>query len=156
LTVNADSISVLADSLIMPFHHVAQDAVEKISFRADIAYQLYQILVEPVEKMVSLPNKILIVTDQALLKLPFEMLLTARPEKLQYRPTDLPDYQDHFLLHKYSFAYAPSIYFLNSKPPSVKGQAKFLLFANPVQSVTVADKNYRYVAAIFSAAQCRC
>jgi len=67
------------------------------------------------------------------------MLLSSKPKSLEYTPTDFPDYKDYFLLHKYSFSYAPSASFLNTTPKQKYGGSKFLLFANPFQSLSSTE-----------------
>jgi len=139
LKTTPDSIKTLIDSLMTPFHNVKHKSVRQITFNADIGFRLYKLLIEPVEKVIQLPKKLLVVSDGAILNLPFEMLLSSKPKFITYTPTDKPDYADYFLLKKYSFSYAPNTSFLNKEPKQTAGRSKFLLFANPYRQMVLPD-----------------
>ena len=122
------------DSLITPFHDVQEDSLNYIIFKANIAYQLYQLLIKPAEEVLNLPERLLIVPDLQLMGLPFEMLLSENPEKAEYIPSEFPQYADHFLLHRYTFVYNPSMSLLEDKSKWSAGNTKVMVFANPFKS----------------------
>jgi CHAT domain-containing protein/tetratricopeptide (TPR) repeat protein len=139
LKTNPDSIKTLIDSLMTPLHNVKQKSIEQITYRADIGFRLYKLLIEPIENVIELPKKLLVISDGELLNLPFEMLLCLKSQFQEYTPTDIPDYEDFFLLHKYSFSYAPSTSFLRKIPSISNGSLNFLLIANPFQKNALSN-----------------
>jgi len=66
-----------------------------------LGYQLYSILIQPVEKYLDGVTKLVIIPDEQLLYLPFETLVS------NYKETsEIPDYtQQDYLLKKYLFSY---------------------------------------------------
>jgi len=122
------------DSLMMPFHHVDEDSMPSMAFRAAIAHRLYGLLVKPVEEVMALPKRLIVVPDFVLVNLPFEMLLAEKPEMPVYRPFDFPTYADHFLSQKYTVVYMPSAGLLQEKSKLFFNNQKVLVFANPFTS----------------------
>jgi CHAT domain-containing protein/uncharacterized protein HemY len=139
LKTNPDSIKTLIDSLMTPLHNVKQKSIAQITYRADIGFRLYKLLIEPIEKVIELPKKLLVISHGELLNLPFEMLLDTKLPLPKYTPTDLPDYEDFFLLQKYSFSYAPSTSFLRKIPGISNASLNFLLIANPFQKNVLSN-----------------
>ncbi|UCE08541.1 MAG: CHAT domain-containing protein, partial [bacterium] len=137
LQVSPNSLTTSIDSLIYPLHNVNQDSVRFIPFRATSAYRLYQLLIQPAEKAITLPKRLLIVPDLLMMNLPFELLIFKKPDKSEYTPSDFPTYADKFLLHRYSFAYAPSSSFLEVKSNPVSNKTKVLTFANPIGKISM-------------------
>ncbi len=129
-----ESISKLIEKLMSPFHNVSADSIFSVTYHADIAHQLYKILLEPAENSIGLSKRIFIVPDDALFGLSFEMLLKNEPEKRVFTPADAPDYQSDLLIKKYSFSYAPSPYFLKEKTKKIPSNSNFLIVANPIDS----------------------
>jgi len=146
LQINPSSLASTVDSLMSPFHNVDDEqAIHSVPFRAGLAHRLYKILVEPVEKVIRLPQKVLIVPDAALTNLPFEMLLVEPPEQQEYFPADFPSYSDKFLLHRYTFAYSPSAFLFqeNSRPAANSG---LLVFANPIGTFQAVNQQQKSTA----------
>jgi CHAT domain-containing protein/tetratricopeptide (TPR) repeat protein len=135
LPVKPPTLRSAIDSLMTPFHHVNQDSVQYIPFRAKLAHQLYQWLVKPAEEKIALPPRLLVVPDLELANLPFEMLLTAAPAASDYTPADLPTYTDHFLLHRYTFVYSPCASLLFESAEPVAQNSEIIVFANPFQNM---------------------
>ncbi|MGH7599642.1 MAG: CHAT domain-containing protein, partial [bacterium] len=131
LGIKLDSVTATIDSLLKPFHDVGEQPAQKIVFRAGLAYQLFQSLIEPVEKKITLKPRLLIVPDLALMGLPFEMLLEQAPNAAEYTPKDSPDYAGHFLLHRYAISYNPSTWLLMQPAEARPSNPKLLVLANP-------------------------
>ncbi|HDP99281.1 MAG TPA: CHAT domain-containing protein, partial [bacterium] len=137
LDVQLDSLAALIDSLMTPFHNVKPHSIDQVTYRAEIAHQLYQKLILPVERKVRLPEKLLVVSDAMLTNLPFEMLMSAPPASPAYLPTAEPVYLSQLLLQRYSFAYAPSTSFLGKNFEAIKIRGKMLVIANAVDDYVV-------------------
>ena len=127
------------DSLITPFHRIDQPDLRKQPvFRADIAYRLYQVLIEPVEKNIALPQQLLVLPDTPMMNLPLDMLLTAPAERPAYVPRDFPDYADKFLVHRYTITNCPTAAFLGKAEPQPLSGPAMTIFANPFTYDTTA------------------
>ena len=130
LDINMESLKARTDSLILPFFKIKENNLSDIPYRASLAYQLYLQLFRPLERAVSLPNKLFIVPDNLLLNIPFEILLTQEPAKKEYTVLDTPDYKTLFLLNKYTTSYHFSTTnILSGSKPGKKD--KIVAFANP-------------------------
>ncbi len=134
LDVKPASLTATIDSLLSPFHIVAENSIHSVPFRASIAYQLYESLIKPVEDRLSLQERLLIVPDLALKELPFEMLLFEPPESIVFVPGDYPSYADKFLVNRYSFIYSPTTWLSNKGSNSASKDPNILVLANPVSS----------------------
>ncbi|KAA3657663.1 MAG: CHAT domain-containing protein [Calditrichaeota bacterium] len=124
--------------LVAPFTTVPSDSIHFIPFHANTAHQLYEELFLPIEKRMALPEDITIVADGVLNQLPFEMLLSKPAGKESYLPTDVPDYADKFLLHRYAIGYSPSV-LPGEKKSKITGR-HLLLLANPAHSINAPEK----------------
>jgi len=130
------NINVLVDSLVNSFHQIVRpDAIQRLLYNADLAYRLYRFLVKPIEDQIALPENLLIVPDIAVMNLPFEMLLTARPTRRFYSPKDYPDYAPYFLVQHYSITYTPSMFHVSNTLAEPKIDPNMVIFANPQFSV---------------------
>ena len=78
LNITPYQVSSLIDSLLSPLYGVSVKEISSVAFRSGIAHLLYKQLIEPIEKKLSLPNKIIIVPDIKLVNLPFEFLLRCK------------------------------------------------------------------------------
>ncbi len=135
LPLKAD-LSILkssTDSLMNPFHAVEKYQLENLPFRADIAFRLYQYLIQPVEKVIDLPEELIVVSDPVLINVPFEMLLSEKPKQSVYTPTQLPDYFEKLLLKRYAFLYAPTTTILKNKSEPIAANPNCLIFSNPFE-----------------------
>lgn len=132
LDVDPHSLSSLIDSLLTPLHCVTDITTNQVIFRADIAHQLYNALMKPIEEAIQLNRRLIVVPDMIMTGLPFEMLLSKRPDKSVYAPTDAPDYQDGFLLNRYEFLMSPSSLMPSKKKPAQISEPNVLVFANPI------------------------
>jgi len=135
LKVRPDSLSALVDSLVTPFHEAGEETISQTPFRAGLAHRLYRLLIEPVEKKLHLPERLLIVPDLALLNLPFEMLLTAAPSQQEYLPTHEPAYADDFWAQQHTIFYSPTISLLQKPAPVEFLPSCVVVFANPFTEV---------------------
>ncbi|TVL99924.1 MAG: hypothetical protein CV087_16010 [Candidatus Brocadia sp. WS118] len=132
LNLNPDSLESAIESLMKPFHNAEAGLIQKIPFKAETAFRLYQALIKPVEERFHLPRQLFVVPDLSLTNLPFEMLLTSKPDSAEYTPGDLPTYADWFLLHRYTFTYSPSTSLLLAKEASpVTDNPNVMVVANP-------------------------
>jgi len=131
-SVDSDII-IHVDSLISPFHQIIHpDSIQRQLFHADLAYKLYQLLVKPIEKQIVLPENLLIVPDIALMNLPFEMLLSTKPDQSVYSPMDFPEYASQFLVQRYSVTYIPSLFHVLKVSKNSTADPKMAVFANPL------------------------
>lgn len=122
--------------------HFLPDSIKQF---ADDAYQLYSILLKPFEKHLH-GKKITIIADNALRKIPFEVLLTSKPVNLSgYR--DLP-----YLVKQSAVYYAPSATFLNElrQRPALKGRARLLAVAPVYSSLKLNDTLSQMLLAVRS------
>ncbi len=124
-------------ALLNPFHGVTQDAAEAV-FKADLAHELYQALLAPIEEAVALPENLLISPDAHLANLPFELLLTAKPERSDYTTTDPATYSDDFLIQRYAIGYVPNASFLVDTDLRTTAQ-NVLVFADPFDEAPMTD-----------------
>lgn len=135
VSLQTDSKILAADigSLISPFHRIDGTDLEKQPlFRADIAYRLYQTLIEPVEANAILPQSLLVLPDMPMMSLPLDMLLTAPAERSAYVPRDFPDYSDKFLVHRYTITNCPSAaLLLGESGPRRPANPDMAIFSNP-------------------------
>ena len=134
LDIKSDVLRSKVDSLISPFHNVGETDIHETPFRARIAYELYQILFEPIEEKMPLPEQLLIVPDVAIMNLPFELLLKQKPGQASYLPTDRPEYAEDFLLHDYTFCYGSTAAILKEPRNFSAEKKKVLVYANPFTS----------------------
>lgn len=153
LDVTPDALYTSVSELMSPFHEVKSDSVQFVSFRADIAYKLYETLVQPVELALDdLPTNLLIVPDIEIMQLPFEMLLTEKQKKTEYTPLDEPEYARDFLLHRYTISYSPSLAFLQMPSHKSANSPSLLILANPFSpqithaSTTRSQRGWRFDA----------
>jgi CHAT domain-containing protein len=131
LPVEISTLRSAVDSLTAPFHHADEKSVHNIPFRAAIAYRLYNMLIKPVEAAMTLPPRLLIVPDLALMNLPFEMLLTKRPDAAEYASAEAPTYAKDFLVQRYTTVYSPSTSLLLEREVPSPKHSNALVFANP-------------------------
>ncbi|MFQ5629083.1 MAG: CHAT domain-containing protein [bacterium] len=141
LDVKPDAVRASVNHLMAPFHEVHGDSVQFVKFRAGIAHQLYKKLMRDVENSFKnrLPENLLIIPDIALMNLPFEMLLTREQEKASYTPVDAPEYENDFLLHRYTISYSPSLAFLQDDDRFWGLAPKMLILANPFADAAITS-----------------
>ncbi|NOZ61989.1 MAG: CHAT domain-containing protein [Calditrichaeota bacterium] len=137
LKKNKDFIEEKVRQLMTPFHNVSSDSILYVPYRAEIAHQLYQILMEPAEKTIGLSRRVFVVPDGDLFGLSFEMLLAEKPNKNNFTPMDDPVYQSDLLVNHFSFSYAPSPYFIKQDKKAIPSNPNFLIIANPVDSFSL-------------------
>lgn len=103
--------------------HVLNDSTE--AYKQE-AYALYERLIKPVKKYIT-GDELIIMADQALHYLPFEMLLKEIPYHNRF--SSYP-----FLVHDYVFSYIPSLTLLNEMDSRVASDPKNLLALAPFSS----------------------
>jgi CHAT domain-containing protein/tetratricopeptide (TPR) repeat protein len=135
LKIDSRILSLTVDSLVRPFHRVGMNTDQNVPFRADLAFRLYQTLIQPVESILEKTKSVIVLPDDALLQLPFEMLLDRKPLKSVYMPKDPSDYADAFLLHRYTFQYSPVRRAGSGRQPLFRRHPRMCLFANPYRSI---------------------
>lgn len=123
--------------LLNPFHRVTEGASDAV-FKADLAYDLYRVLVAPIEDAVQLPTNVLIAPDADLANLPFELLLRAKPERSEYTTMDPDTYSDDFLIQRYSIGYVPNASFL-VEADFGPASRNVLVFADPFDEAPMTD-----------------
>lgn len=104
------------------------------------AYALYKMLIKPVKEYIT-GDELIIMADQALHYLPFELLLKEIPDHNRF--SSYP-----FLVHDYVFSYIPSLTLLNEMDSRVAADPKNLLalapFSNDVKSGDVILMDHQY------------
>lgn len=139
LRLNRAEIFMLCDTLMAPLRSEAlrTKTVAEIKYRADLAYQLYEVLIKPAEDAMKLPVQLIIVPDAALASVPFEMFLTKPQAQIAYAPTDSSVYARDFLLQRYAFSYSPSFDLIKQNVHTDSPARGVLLLANPLEQTTV-------------------
>ena len=135
LNMDPKILSLAVDSLVRPFHRMKRKIDPDVPFRADLAFRLYQTLIQPVESVLKKSKTVIVLPDDALLQLPFEMLLDRKPAKAAYTPQDSPDYADAFLLHRYTFEYSPMKRAGGGRHRLFPRDPRMCVFANPYRSL---------------------
>lgn len=142
LNVSLEDLKYSINELLSPFHGLNKnEQLQQVPFRAQIAFDLYEQLILPVEDKFILPERLIVLSDLDLANLPFEMLLFKKPDKPQYTPLDIPAYKEDFLLRRYSFSYVPSISQTNLKSKKTFSAQKILVFANPINENVLDSEN---------------
>ena len=147
LDVSLDDMVSDIDSLMSPFHNVRPENVQSTPFRAAIAYRLYNELFAPIEQAIELPTEILIIPDENIINLNFEMLLTSKPIFTEYLPTEIPTYAEHFLVHRHSFVNNPTLNNFGKHAKSNPKSKKILVCANPLGHSTGMSSSLRSIPA---------
>ncbi len=140
LATSQDSLSKKIKKLMSPLHDL-QEQDPKIPFYAQTAYQLYAEIFNPIEKEIKLPENLLVIPDGPLMNLPFEMLVTHKPNKAAYTPLDEPDYSNSFLLNQYSLFYSPTSNILKKSGLKLLNRPNMMVFANPFSNVNEISDN---------------
>lgn len=108
------------------------------------AHSLFENLFEPVQPFLS-GNKVLIMADQKLHYLPFEMLLSEKPDHEEFHK--MP-----YLLRKYSFSYIPSVTIFNSmdnrKPKNPRNLLAIAPFSSEIIRPDDEGLNVQYASSI--------
>ncbi len=133
------AINSLVDSLITPLHFSNDKNPGEVYFEAEIAYQLYEILIKPAEDLINHSKNLVIVPDVTIMNLPFEMLLYNSPDKVRYTVLDSPTYAKHFLLQKFAFIYSPTPTLLTETSNSFSSDPNVLILANPINEDQISD-----------------
>ncbi len=132
LNVTPEFLKDSVTQLMEPFYNVDDKSIDSVKFAAKTAYDLYCQLIKPIEEKISdLPERLLIVPDNALLNLPFELLLTKKTPSEYYLPGDKPVYANDFLVHRYMFTYSPTAAVLNNDHATLAKNPKMLILSNP-------------------------
>jgi len=137
LPTTITSLGPSIQSLLNPFHRVTEGAADAV-FKADLAHDLYRVLVAPIEDAVQLPANVLIAPDADLANLPFELLLTTKPERSEYTTRDPAIYSDDFLIQRYAIAYVPNASFLIEADFGPASQ-NVIVFADPFDEAPLTD-----------------
>lgn len=133
LPATQTQIASAVDSLMRPFHQLQRDALSRIPYRADAAYQLYQALLAPVAAAMgrALPQKLVVVPDFVLMNLSFEMLLVNSPKRPVYVPSDAPSYAKDFLAQRHTLVNCPTLACLQNTARAQNSSVSMLVLANP-------------------------
>jgi len=148
LNITPDSLKTLINELLLPFYRLSESSLDSIPFHADIAYNLYEILIKPVEQQFRLKDRLMLVPDHALRRLPFELLLMKQSAKDIYFPTDSTRYREDFLLQRYTFLYSPTTLLTKRLDKESNPPSSILVLANPanpnpLHSDHTQKKSYR-------------
>ena len=145
LNIDPEELDSSITNLLAPFHNMDNQPILEVPFKAEIAHQLYQSLIAPIEAAVSLPERLIIVPDASLMNLPFEMLLSKEQRQREYLPKDQPEYADDFLQHRYAFTYSPTTKLMESgiNWPSFTAPS-ILAYANPIDKEAYFSQLDRY------------
>ena len=144
LDIDYEEMKLHIMQLLSPFWRIASgEEIQYLKFRADLAFELYQALVAPVEDHVILPKNVIIQPDDILYYLPFDLLLTTRTARTSYTPVDPPDdYPSHFLIHRYSmtFTQIPHMVYRSTRP--ISKRTPCYVFSNPVNGNSGGEQGY--------------
>jgi len=135
LNAEFNDITTAIDSLLNPFHRVNSDSILNITFNTEIAHRLFRYLIEPLEDKLTHYKELLIIPDQALIGLPFEMLLNKIPIKSEHLSTNFSDYSNNFLLNHYNIMYLPNTTFLQKIESSITKEPSILGYAYPLPNI---------------------
>lgn len=117
--------------------HVLNESTE--AYKQE-AFALYERLIKPVKEYIT-GDELIIMADQALHYLPFEMLLKEIPDHSRF--SSYP-----FLIHDYVFSYIPSLTLLNEMDSRLAADPKNLLalapFSSDVESGDVELMDHQY------------
>jgi CHAT domain-containing protein/tetratricopeptide (TPR) repeat protein len=112
------------------------EAGKPVLFNLDLAYQLYSILLGPVEALIKDKHNLGIVPSGSLTALPFHLLVTEKPMIAASDVKDLGPYRDAaWLLRRHAVAVLPSVASLKalrSATRSDQGTRPFIGFGDPV------------------------
>lgn len=104
------------------------------------AYQLYKLLMHPVEQFIS-GKKLLVMADQELHYLPFELLLKKVPDHNQF-------HKFPYIVHEYTISYIPSLTLLNEMNTRKAENPRNLLalapFSSEIAQQDMAFMDHRY------------
>lgn len=136
LRVKPETLQQQVQHLLSPFISVRRltaDRVNTIAFHSRTAHDLYTQLFAPIEPLLRRQalETVVIIPDEPIMGLPFELLMMARPARDVYTPVDPPDYAPYFLLHRYAFAYSPSVAALRARHDRRSAPGRLVIFANP-------------------------
>lgn len=135
----AEQVNTMRDALYEWALHPSDDLVEQYT---NSAHWLYQQLLQPVDSL--LPHRLLVVPDNCVAYLPFDVLLREKPEAA----TPFQAYPYLIQDHQVSYAYSP--YDFIQKPRSKKAQKGSVLgFApsfseSPIQPETIANRRREF------------
>jgi len=128
LTVSPDILQIdIKQFLSSAFY---QEKIKDFEYLSPLAYKLYLSLWKPIEENFDCPQNVIIIPDQSILNLPFDILLNNETEKQVYSINDKPTYLKSLLIQKYNFSYLPSANLVKAfKTPNENKE--ILLIANP-------------------------
>lgn len=146
-TLRTVDLSALADRFYNRTSHFSTSSYKPDSIKqfANDAQKLYNILLKPFEQKIK-GKKLIVIADNSLRKIPFEVLLTEKPaDYTGYR--NLP-----YLIKQNTVYYAPSVTFLDElrKKPALKHRARLLAVAPVYSSLKLNDTISRMLLAVRS------
>ncbi|WP_340103988.1 CHAT domain-containing protein [Rhodohalobacter sp. 8-1] len=121
--VRLGSSTVITDLVIKLKEYVLS---EKSEAYRQAAYELYTLLIQPAGQYIT-GDKIIVMADQALHYLPFELLLTEVPDHVKFS-------RYPYLVHDYVFSYAPSLTLLDKMLSGKEDNPRNLLALAPFSS----------------------
>lgn len=128
--VDLEEPSGIEDIVIEMKEYVLTENLDEYRQRA---HKLYELLIQPAEPYIT-GNKLIIMADQSLHYLPFELLLTEVPDHNRY--SSYP-----YLVHEYVFSYIPSLTLLEEMNSRKEDDPRNLLALAPFSSeISSEDK----------------
>ncbi len=106
-------------------------ALDSIHFEAAAAHRLFRLLIEPFEKKIRLKKNLIIMPDESIAGLPFDLLPRQKTGKDFYLPTEAAVYWPKLLLQKYNISYSPYLSFLDRKPALHMRPPQMAVFSQP-------------------------
>lgn len=129
------NLNIQPEELSLKLHHFLSGAFYKKDpqqneFNTELAYELYLKLWKPLEDKVQLTKNIIIIPDNPINTLPFDILLDKPDRQIIYKSEQSPDYTKNLLINKYNFAILPSANLIKSFKDLVTNNQS-LIVANP-------------------------
>lgn len=145
LPVDRMTLARQIDTLTSGMYGITQEQIAGIPFHADVAHRLYQSLIQPVEAVLDLEQRLWIIPDLLLAGLPFSMLLREPAARKVYYPGDLDtDYAARLLLQRYAVVIGPSAWLSRARPEEMETNVPGIaVFANPYSLDTQQGPSYQ-------------
>ena len=97
LPVSIDSLESLVDKFLISINSWGADFPQ-------IAYQLYETLIKPINHLIQSKKNLVIIPDKQLYQVPFDALISKLPSEKNLSPAKLD-----YLIHLYTISYYPSV-----------------------------------------------
>ncbi|MEN8222704.1 MAG: CHAT domain-containing protein [Acidobacteriota bacterium] len=144
LEMGSKYIKNLVDSLLSPIHRYENGEVDflRIKYDMGISEELYKILLHDILEFHKEKQKLIIIPDESLFKIPFEALITESGGRHRQKNVIFSEYEDAgFLIDRYSVEYLLSIFHLKKKRNNGRKKYEISAFGFPI-----TDHNNKWLA----------